>query len=109
MNKSIAVMMSAALMLAGCAPPPPEPDPAVPTAEPLPPEVASMAGPGQDLTTARLLDDGCYWYDHVGPVEQLRCRSRPLTGGRSAARSRPERRAGPRRWPQLSPSTPSAG
>ncbi|WP_240504191.1 hypothetical protein [Thioclava sp. JM3] len=32
--------------------------------------VAALAAPGQDLTSARLLpDDGCYWYEHRGPVE----------------------------------------
>ena len=32
--------------------------------------VAALAAPGQDLTTARLLpEDGCYWYEHSGPVE----------------------------------------
>jgi len=32
--------------------------------------VAALAAPGQDLTKARLLpEDGCYWYEHSGPVE----------------------------------------
>lgn len=36
----------------------------------LPANVASMAAPNQDLSTARLLsEDGCYWYEHNGPVE----------------------------------------
>ncbi len=37
---------------------------------PVPDEVVSLAAPGQDLTTARLLpEDGCYWYEHRGRVE----------------------------------------
>ncbi|SDG39678.1 hypothetical protein [Sulfitobacter delicatus] len=36
----------------------------------LPESVASLAAPNQDLSTARLLpEDGCYWYEHSGPVE----------------------------------------
>ena len=32
--------------------------------------VAALAAPGQDLSTARLLDaDNCYWYMREGPVE----------------------------------------
>lgn len=37
---------------------------------PLPEEVVAVAAPWQDLTTARLMpEDGCYWYQHAGPVE----------------------------------------
>lgn len=36
----------------------------------VPDAVAELAGPNQDLTTARLrTEDGCYWYEHSGPVE----------------------------------------
>jgi hypothetical protein len=29
-----------------------------------------MAAPDQDVATARLVpEDGCYWYEHSGPVE----------------------------------------
>lgn len=36
----------------------------------IPDEVAQIAAPYQDLTTARLRpEDGCYWYLHTGPVE----------------------------------------
>jgi len=32
--------------------------------------VAARAAPGQDLSSARLVpEDGCYWYEHRGPVE----------------------------------------
>ena len=37
---------------------------------PIPNEVVAIAGPNQDLTTARLDPaDDCYWYYHAGPVE----------------------------------------
>ena len=35
----------------------------------LPEGMATMAAPNQDLATVTLLDDGCYWYQHKGPVE----------------------------------------
>jgi len=35
----------------------------------LPPEVAALVAPGQDITTARIESDGCYWYLYRGPVE----------------------------------------
>ncbi|PVH30804.1 hypothetical protein DDE20_01890 [Pararhodobacter oceanensis] len=36
----------------------------------LPEGLADSAAPGQNLTTIRILpEDGCYWYEHVGPVE----------------------------------------
>lgn len=51
---------------------------------PVPEEVALLAAPHQDLATARLVpEDGCYWYEHAGPVERtmlplLSTRSRPI-------------------------------
>lgn len=36
----------------------------------LPEEVAALAAPHQDLTAVRLNpEDNCFWYRHVGPVE----------------------------------------
>ena len=36
----------------------------------VPDEVAALAAPFQDLSTVRVLEeDGCYWYQHTGPVE----------------------------------------
>jgi len=36
----------------------------------IPEQVAALAAPYQDVSTARLLPrDGCYWYLHRGPVE----------------------------------------
>lgn len=37
---------------------------------PLPEQVVAVAAPWQNLATARLMpEDGCYWYQHEGPVE----------------------------------------
>ena len=37
---------------------------------PVPEQIAALAAPNQDLTTARLRpEDNCYWYLHAGPVE----------------------------------------
>ncbi|MFD1881288.1 hypothetical protein [Paracoccus pacificus] len=37
---------------------------------PIPEQVVAIAGPNQDLTTARLDPaDNCYWYYYAGPVE----------------------------------------
>lgn len=70
MQKRTLTFAALGLLLAACAPMPPEPDPALePQGPDLPEGVISMAAPGQDLSTARIMADGCYWYDHVGPVE----------------------------------------
>lgn len=38
--------------------------------KPVPEAVAAIAGPGQDVASARVMpEDGCYWYRHAGPVE----------------------------------------
>lgn len=61
----------AAALLAGCVAPatgPAAKDAALP---PLPEAVVAVAAPWQDLSTARLRpEDGCYWYEHNGPVER---------------------------------------
>lgn len=37
---------------------------------PLPEGVLAIAGPNQDIASARLMpEDNCYWYAHKGPVE----------------------------------------
>lgn len=64
-----AAILAAALALGGCA------ADMAGTAAPgevgaVPEEVAALAAPGQDLQSARLVpEDGCYWYEHAGPVE----------------------------------------
>lgn len=43
--------------------------------------VAALAAPGQDLASARLLpEDGCYWYEHQGPVETTLLPLRTVNG-----------------------------
>lgn len=74
------------LALAGCA---------VPTSQDeegskignVPDAVAALAAPDQDLTTARLLEDDCYWYRHSGPVEDTLVPLR-TTGGNPICVSR---------------------
>jgi hypothetical protein len=55
----------------------------------VPEQVTALAAPYQDLSTARLREDGCYWYLHSGPVEAtllpLRTREgRPICTGPAA-------------------------
>ncbi|UWQ19701.1 hypothetical protein K3551_18715 (plasmid) [Jannaschia sp. M317] len=36
----------------------------------VPDEVVALADPSQNVLTARLMpEDGCFWYEYVGPVE----------------------------------------
>lgn len=64
MNTRITCIMGCALLLAGCAD---INDGAVGN---VPEGVAAIAAPNQDLSTAVVLpEDGCYWYQHRGPVE----------------------------------------
>ena len=61
----------ALITVAACA----RPLPPVPAEPPfflaeVPPEVVAMAAPYQNLQLVRLKpEDGCYWYQHAGPVE----------------------------------------
>ena len=58
------------LVLAGCAAQRPDIAAEEASPYPIPNEVVAIAGPNQDLTTARLDPaDDCYWYYHAGPVE----------------------------------------
>ena len=53
----------------------------------LPEGVAALAGPNQDLSTARLMEgDGCYWYTHRGPVETTELPLRTAAGNPICAR-----------------------
>ena len=70
MQKRNALILAAILILAGCTVPTLEDGDAPNNAGNVPEAVAALAAPGQDLTSARLLqEDGCYWYEHSGPVE----------------------------------------
>ena len=47
----------------------------------LPEAVVELAGPGQNLATARFREeDGCYWYEHNGPVEKTLLPLRTASG-----------------------------
>ncbi|MEO1536951.1 MAG: hypothetical protein AAFR73_04400 [Pseudomonadota bacterium] len=35
----------------------------------LPEGLEELAAPNQNLDAVKLMDDGCYWYQHNGPVE----------------------------------------
>ena len=46
----------------------------------VPEELAALAAPNQDLSSVRLLDDGCYWYQYNGPVESTLLPLRSVDG-----------------------------
>ncbi|SEM30446.1 hypothetical protein SAMN05443999_11927 [Roseovarius azorensis] len=61
---------AALLFAAGCTAPIMETRGPVNETGNLPEAVLNLAAPGQDLSSARLRpEDGCYWYEHSGPVE----------------------------------------
>lgn len=53
----------------------------------LPESVTSIAAPNQDLASARIGADGCYWYRHVGPVETTLLPLRTSGGNRICTQS----------------------
>ena len=63
--------LAALAFLAACAAAPVETTPqGLPVLSELPEGLAEIAGPGQNLARVVILpEDGCYWYEHVGPVE----------------------------------------
>ncbi|MSU91175.1 hypothetical protein GE300_16420 [Rhodobacteraceae bacterium 2CG4] len=70
MQKRHTPILAAMLALAGCTVPAPDDSADQTRVGNVSEAVAALAAPGQDLTTARLLpQDGCYWYEHSGPVE----------------------------------------
>jgi hypothetical protein len=64
-------LVAGAMMLAlgACVAPMPEPETDTGFITNLPAQVISLADPDQNLQAVRIMDDGCYWYEHVGPVE----------------------------------------
>ncbi|QXT38080.1 hypothetical protein [Gymnodinialimonas ceratoperidinii] len=66
MNSKIWLAIAATSILSGCVTPTP-----VGETEALPPEVLALVAPGQDTSTVRLQDDGCYWYLHNNVVESV--------------------------------------
>ena len=78
------VMIGATLLFtAGCAIPPSSGSEAANAIGNIPDRVVAMAAPNQDISTARLVpDDGCYWYEHSGPVETTLVPLRTPNGSR---------------------------
>lgn len=63
MARQIGFILVAGLVLGACTAP-------GGTVGNVPEAVATLAGPNQNLATARVLpEDGCYWYMHNGRVE----------------------------------------
>ncbi|WP_425314277.1 hypothetical protein [Roseivivax marinus] len=88
MQKRNAPIIAATLVLAGCAVPTLDDGGARNEVGSVPEAVIALAAPGQDLTTARLRpEDGCYWYEHSGPVENTLVPLRS-TGGNPICTSR---------------------
>ena len=57
----------------------------------LPEAVVAMAAPFQNLEAVQLLpEDGCYWYQHVGPVETTMLPLRTVNGNKICTRPRSE-------------------
>ncbi|MEM1235599.1 MAG: hypothetical protein AAGI10_01430 [Pseudomonadota bacterium] len=82
----------AALVVAGCEPVPSGTGSSTSFAS-VPAEVVAAADPKQNVASARLLDDGCYWYEYNGPVEQTLLPLRTPGGNPICALSREEREA----------------
>lgn len=57
------------LALGACVAPLPAPETDTGFLTNLPAQVISLADPTQNLQAVRIMDDGCYWYEHAGPVE----------------------------------------
>jgi hypothetical protein len=57
------------LALAACVAPMPVPETDTGFIITLPAEVITLADPTQNLQAVRIMQDGCYWYEHAGPVE----------------------------------------
>jgi hypothetical protein len=78
------MMVAATLSLtAGCAIQPTGPGDVADQRDNVPEAVVAMAAPDQDVATARLLpEDGCYWYEHSGPVETTLLPLRTANGNR---------------------------
>ena len=82
MNRTARYGMVPALTLALGACTLPEPTPP-PDQGGVPEAVVALAAPGQNVQTARVLpEDGCYWYEHVGPVETTLLPLRTRDGSR---------------------------
>ena len=87
MLKQHALIIAAILVLTGCSVLTMKGNPPTKVGN-IPEAVAALAAQDQDLTTVRLLpEDGCYWYEHSGPVETTLVPLRS-TGGNPICSSR---------------------
>jgi hypothetical protein len=70
MNTPRSLLAISLLALSACAAPVPGTETEPGFFEELPEGLAETAAPGQNLQAVRITpEDGCYWYQHVGPVE----------------------------------------
>ncbi|MCH2075328.1 MAG: hypothetical protein MK180_00380 [Rhodobacteraceae bacterium] len=83
MKRSV-IVVAALAALAACEP--------VPEQAPLPEEVAAVADP-RFVATARLREDGCYWYVHDNAVETTFLPLRTRDGRPICAQTAEERAA----------------
>ncbi|MGR3490501.1 MAG: hypothetical protein ACU0DW_00475 [Shimia sp.] len=89
--KRVVLAMIGLAALAACEPTLPETDVSAPRAINLPERVIELAAPGQDLATARVLEqDGCYWYAHRNVVETTLLPLRSREGRPICTRSQAE-------------------
>ena len=64
------VVIASLLLLSACVTPVTEEADASPYLAELPPGLAEMAGPNQDLTRVMIMpEDGCYWFAYTNIVE----------------------------------------
>ena len=83
LSKKSATIGATLLLTAGCAIPPGGGSGAANAIGKIPESVVAMAAPDQNISTARLVpDDGCYWYEHSGPVETTLVPLRTPNGSR---------------------------
>jgi len=70
MFRNRSVVIASLLLLSACAAPVTDAADASPYLQELPPGLAEMAGPDQNLSQVLIMpEDGCYWYAHVNIVE----------------------------------------
>jgi hypothetical protein len=78
MRKRSSAVVAIVLITAGCAAQAPDAGGGVGNVSEA---VVALAAPGQNLATARLVPkDGCYWYEHKGPVETTLLPLRTVNG-----------------------------
>lgn len=81
MQKRNASLAAALLITAGCTAQPTDPVNTTSRIGNVSEAVVALAAPGQDLASARLVpEDGCYWYEHSGPVETTLVPLRTVNG-----------------------------